>query len=159
MGHIGPEHPAVIQYRNEKRPTIDADIEELRLNLEKLLKENSSQHSPDQITVSNRYGVFGGKDFYPRGGFFDLMGMFDTINECGDILRDCLQKYKENPLYNTALDWWQIVDLTTGQELACKDSSKPSLQTAEEYHVVYQDGNLVKVHDTQEYKDDANYFD
>jgi menaquinone-dependent protoporphyrinogen IX oxidase len=49
-----------------------------------------------------RYLLFAGEDYYPRGGWSDFIGDFDTIDEA--------KNYKIE-----YIDWIQIVDLETGK--------------------------------------------
>lgn len=53
-----------------------------------------------------RYLVFSGKDHYPRGGWEDFVGSFDTIDECG-------KSFTSEPN-----SWMHIVDSNTGEVVA-----------------------------------------
>lgn len=49
------------------------------------------------------YAVFAGDYHYPSGGWRDLTGTFATLDEA------------RRSLMGVRRDWWQIVDLGTGQ--------------------------------------------
>ena len=51
-----------------------------------------------------RYLVFAGYNYYPGGGFWDLRGMFDTLNEASKHMKKCKQDGRK---------WGQIVDTET----------------------------------------------
>lgn len=51
----------------------------------------------------NRWAVFNGYIYYPRGGWQDFKGAFETLEEAEDFVN----RYPG--------DWWQIVDLQEGQ--------------------------------------------
>ena len=62
--------------------------------------------------VTKRYLLFAGPDYYPAGGWRDLMGDYDdpvpAVAE-GKRLR------KSRSMYRT--DWWEVIDLETGEEI------------------------------------------
>lgn len=49
-----------------------------------------------------RYLVFAGETYYPLGGWDDLRGRFDTVE---DAVVAVTGKF----------DWWQVVDIETGE--------------------------------------------
>lgn len=53
--------------------------------------------------MKNSYGVFGGLNYYPSGGYEDLIGIFETIERA----KVEIEKNKE------VYDWVQIVDFET----------------------------------------------
>lgn len=50
-----------------------------------------------------RFLLFSGYNYYPNGGWLDLKGSYDTIEEVNDAI-----------VTNPSDDWYQIVDTTTG---------------------------------------------
>ena len=69
-----------------------------------------------------RYLVFGGKDFhYARGGFTDLIGNVDSVEEADSLLeniRVSSETESEFPMPDPdKLGWYQIVDIETGEIL------------------------------------------
>jgi len=48
-----------------------------------------------------RYGLFAGEKYYPSGGWYDLLGTFDTIPEALSAPRKFV-------------DWWHVIDFTLG---------------------------------------------
>lgn len=56
--------------------------------------------------------LFAGEVFYPRGGWHDMLGMFDTYEEAVEAFEtDAIR-----------VDWGQVVDLETGEVLAYLNS-------------------------------------
>lgn len=53
-----------------------------------------------------RYVVFSGGNYYPAGGWEDLIGSYDTLGEVRSVVADLYKR-----------DWYHIVDLTTGHEI------------------------------------------
>jgi hypothetical protein len=51
-----------------------------------------------------RYTVFAGSFYYPAGGWHDFKGSYDTIDEARSSVVKAL-----------AVEWVQVVDLTTGE--------------------------------------------
>jgi hypothetical protein len=51
-----------------------------------------------------RYLVFGGKEFFPAGGWNDLRGQFNTHEEASAAT--------DSP----DIEWWQIIDLMNPDE-------------------------------------------
>lgn len=59
-----------------------------------------------------RYLLFEGLVYYPDGGWNDLAGDFDTVEEAKASGEESMLEGKR-VLY----DWYQIVDLETGKEV------------------------------------------
>lgn len=61
-----------------------------------------------------RYVVFGYDDYYPGGGWGDLQGSFDTLEEAKKLLE------LDKPVGERRLhfDNWRIIDLQTGEDVA-----------------------------------------
>lgn len=53
-----------------------------------------------------RFFVFGGDIYYPCGGWRDLIGQYDTMEEVQEFLNDWYGEYK----------WYHVVDSTTGEK-------------------------------------------
>lgn len=49
-----------------------------------------------------RYFIFGGTTYYPGGGFFDLVGRADSLEEAMEV---AFSRTKE-----LSLDWWHVCD-------------------------------------------------
>lgn len=54
--------------------------------------------------AAKRYWLFGGEDYYARGGIHDLVGCFDSAAEA----EAGAQKLEST-------QWYHVVDITTGQ--------------------------------------------
>ena len=54
-----------------------------------------------------RFAVFCGESFYPVGGWRDFAGWFDT--------KEAAQAAQQGGQLDKVQDWYQIVDLTTGE--------------------------------------------
>lgn len=54
-----------------------------------------------ETNTVKRYAIFSGDQFYPDGGWSDYRSSHDTLSEARHAL--------------APRDWWQIVDLTTGE--------------------------------------------
>lgn len=52
-----------------------------------------------------RYLLFGGYAYYPRGGWSDLQGSFDSVEEAVEAANA-----GESMIAKSGYDWWQIVD-------------------------------------------------
>lgn len=59
-----------------------------------------------------RYLLFGIVGYYPQGGWDDLLGMYDTLDEA----KAAIEEDKEKGLYQSC-DWYQIVDSHTGAKV------------------------------------------
>jgi hypothetical protein len=57
-----------------------------------------------------RYLVFAGQEYYPLGGWKDLIQDFDIIEEAREFLANFFDVDE-----NTPVQWQQIVDTTSGQ--------------------------------------------
>ena len=55
-----------------------------------------------------RYALFCGMNYYPSGGWGDFEQSFGSVEESEDYILNMSSKP----------DWWQIIDLTTGKEVA-----------------------------------------
>lgn len=56
--------------------------------------------------MTRQYLVFGGRTYYPNGGWHDFRGRFDSLVEA------------ERAAAATGDDWWHIVDAETGEFVA-----------------------------------------
>ena len=66
---------------------------------------------PEQSQVSlKRYLVFAGESYYPLGGWDDLIGQYDTIEEA----RMATKSYQHSQL------WAQIIDIVTQKDIESK---------------------------------------
>lgn len=54
-----------------------------------------------------RFALFEGEDYYPSGGWGDMVGLFDTAEEA----------MAESGKINVYRDWGHVVDLLTGEEV------------------------------------------
>jgi hypothetical protein len=54
----------------------------------------------------DRFIVFGGQDYYPCGGWRDIVGYAETIREAKAMV--------DVQLSTDQIEWWQIVDTGTG---------------------------------------------
>lgn len=50
--------------------------------------------------------LFGGDQYYPRGGWSDFMGHFDTLNEAVGVALEANE------------DWWHVLDTETMSKVA-----------------------------------------
>lgn len=50
----------------------------------------------------NKYLLFGGDVYYPRGGFDDYQGEFDSLEEAESYAKE---KFPDTPRF----EWWHIV--------------------------------------------------
>jgi hypothetical protein len=55
--------------------------------------------------MMKRYLLFCGNNYYPNGGWSDLIGAFDTIEECGPP-NHFVDRYGDT----VEVDWWHLVD-------------------------------------------------
>ena len=55
-----------------------------------------------------RYLLFGYNQYYPRGGWYDLQGSFDTPQEAIKAA-----KTGESMVAEVGYDWWHIIDTET----------------------------------------------
>lgn len=62
-----------------------------------------------------RYALFAGADYYPSGGWKDHRGYFDSIEAALIVATAPDGSYTEIVWDSLEHDWWQVVDLTTGQ--------------------------------------------
>lgn len=53
-----------------------------------------------------RYALFAGEDYYPAGGWKDFRGSYDTREEAEAAMQSLALDF---------LEWFQIVDLQTGE--------------------------------------------
>ncbi len=53
-----------------------------------------------------RYALFAGDQYYPSGGWDDFIGTYDSVEDA-----------LEAEAKRTRHDWYQIVDLTTGEQV------------------------------------------
>lgn len=60
------------------------------------------------------FALFGGKYHHPEGGWNDLIGSFETVDQAKD---ECKGR---------GLDWWQVVELSTGVVVADGHSGGPN---------------------------------
>jgi hypothetical protein len=51
------------------------------------------------------FALFAGRNYYPSGGWDDLINTYPTLEEAQDA---------RNALDNYYYDWWQIVDMSEG---------------------------------------------
>lgn len=63
-----------------------------------------------------RFAVFAGEDYYPRGGWADFYGEAETI-EVAREKRDRAVSLVKNPSGH----WWQIVDIHAGTVVEAED--------------------------------------
>lgn len=85
-----------------------------------------------------RYLIFGGQSFYPFGGFADLVGDADTVDEAIAAAAALEQA-------TISIEWWHIIDMET-RECVRESDEKPlggGMGDRELYHVVYMGGHLV----------------
>lgn len=59
-----------------------------------------------------RYLLFAGQVYYPSGGWDDLRGNFDTLEDCHEII---------NLRYTTDDYWWHIIDTTTWTKITVSE--------------------------------------
>lgn len=59
-----------------------------------------------------RYALFAGYNYYPSGGWDDIYGTYDTVEEAQEAWRIA----RSNPERVLRSDWGHIIDLTTGEE-------------------------------------------
>jgi hypothetical protein len=57
-----------------------------------------------------RYALFAGSWYYPAGGWDDLIGIYDTIEEAAAVAAA-----KDDPAMSF---WFHVVDLTSGKTVA-----------------------------------------
>lgn len=57
-----------------------------------------------ETTKHKRYIAFAGSDYYPCGGWNDLIGFFDTIDQAKEAMRG-------------GHNWRQIIDTNTMEEI------------------------------------------
>lgn len=67
------------------------------------MKDN--QWHPHTRTPLKRFALFMGDHYYPRGGWQDFKGTYETLVEA----------LKEN---RSGSDWYHVVDLQTGEKIA-----------------------------------------
>ena len=60
------------------------------------------------------FALFAGPHYYPYGGWGDLVGIFDTIEDAKARLEAGTNPGKP---YNGRYDWHQIVNLSTHEEV------------------------------------------
>lgn len=71
-----------------------------------------------------RYLLFVGYNYYPSGGWDDFVNSYDTVEEAMLAVND-----KETPYFKQDaflsypktignVDWWHVIDTTTGEEVA-----------------------------------------
>tara|TARA_R110000803_G_scaffold106150_1_gene174273 strand:+ start:583 stop:864 length:282 start_codon:yes stop_codon:yes gene_type:complete len=61
--------------------------------------------------------LFGGIEFYARGGFNDFIGAYHTEQEAL-FAKNELEDRSGFPLFGDKLDWWHIFDIRTGRIVA-----------------------------------------
>jgi len=75
-----------------------------------------------------RYLLFRGRDYYPSGGIDDLLGDFDTVEECisecrKDMVKDLVDKHPklfnafEIIKYEQEYSWGYVYDTETRQKV------------------------------------------
>jgi hypothetical protein len=65
-----------------------------------------------------RYLVFGGDNYYPCGGWDDLLGEFDNLEDAKlTITHGKINACKHKGIEPLSRDWNHIVDLETGEEV------------------------------------------
>lgn len=60
-----------------------------------------------------RFLLFAGASYYPRGGWNDFQGDFDTLEEAqakGPLCRDVYYA-------GDFPDWWQVIDSSSGEKV------------------------------------------
>lgn len=106
--------------------------------------------------MMKKYAIFGGSDYYARGGFRDLVGTVDELGEVDILVARIKREYEqyekacdndtEDPdKFASVLLWWHVVDLTTG-EIVVMDGEKPYNNgsfSANSYNLQYHEGELV----------------
>lgn len=60
-----------------------------------------------------RFLLFAGPDYYPRGGWLDFRGSFDTEQDARNAIPDTFSKLRDSD----GDGWWDIVDTQTGQAI------------------------------------------
>ena len=55
-----------------------------------------------------RYWLFAGDTYYPRGGFRDLRGEYDTLEAAVEAAQN-----GESMIVETGYDWWHVFDSET----------------------------------------------
>jgi len=61
----------------------------------------------EQFPRNNRYLVFAGNDYYPEGGWDDLVFSSNSLDEVLTELVDVFKKY----------DWLQVIDMSIDKEI------------------------------------------
>jgi hypothetical protein len=73
-----------------------------------------------------RFALFGGDRYYPNGGWNDLVMTSDLLTDVTpsveqgnayDAVNGGIHRSQHFALGGQSLDWWQIIDLTTGEKL------------------------------------------
>jgi hypothetical protein len=57
-----------------------------------------------------RYLLFAGEIYYPIGGWDDLKGSFETIDEAKAAASG-------DPPHKYEFDWWHVIDAVTGEKV------------------------------------------
>lgn len=65
-------------------------------------------------SVRNRFGVFGGADYYPCGGFHDYHGSYATLDEATEFAKS---------MPDREWGWWHVFDFDTRTIAACGEFS------------------------------------
>jgi hypothetical protein len=88
-----------------------------------------------------QYAIFGGKCFYARGGFHDLIGTEATIRLAVMRAESLANQYDGL----NGVEWWQVVDLHSGTIITQSESVALGAEphNAEPYHLRVENGFLV----------------
>jgi len=90
-----------------------------------------------------RYLIFGGSSYYPSGGFADLIGDADTLDEAIATAADLEKRFPQCSF--GGVEWWHVIDTQT-RECVRESEEKPlggGMQDRTVYQKDYVDGVLV----------------
>lgn len=64
-----------------------------------------------------RFALFSGDVFYPQGGWEDLAGTYDSVEEAS------AEGERRIEPQNSLAEWWHVIDLQTGERVAGDEDS------------------------------------
>lgn len=90
----------------------------------------------------NRFLIFGGQCFYARGGFKDLIGQAEDLE---DARARAVAIVVETEGGGYGVEWWHIVDTQTGEIVAQSDETALGAlpRDAEAHNLMFMGGYLV----------------
>jgi len=108
--------------------------------------------------IFKRYLIFGGGDVYARGGFKDLIGNVDTLQEVNQLIREIEKDNELDTLFNNndRIEWYHVVDVSTGEIVPSTPSANgkthdrsahdPTSGFGQSYSCEFQNGILHLTH-------------